>query len=245
MRREHDFMIVAEGLTKKYKEFISLDDLNLQVSRGEIFGFLGHNGAGKTTTVNILTTLLSPTSGRASICGFDIQDESRQVRERIGYLPENAKFYEDLTAFENLAFFARLSGVKNPGEKISEVLTFLDFQGIENKKLGEFSKGMRQRIGIAQAIIHDPEVLFLDEPTSGLDPRGIKHLREVILRLNSEKGMTIFMNTHLLSEVARTCTTIGVLSHGRLIYKDSLENTLDTFRDEVSLETIYLENLAG
>ncbi|NOX32135.1 MAG: ABC transporter ATP-binding protein [Deltaproteobacteria bacterium] len=244
MDQHHDFLIVTDGLTKKYNTVPALDNLNLQVSRGEVFGFLGHNGAGKTTTVNILTSLLVPTSGRASICGFDVQAESKQARGKIGYLPENVKFYEDLTAYENLEFFARLSGVKHPAEKISKVLAFLDFPGIENKKLGEFSKGMRQRIGIAQAIIHEPEVLFLDEPTSGLDPMGIKHLREVILRLNREKGMTIFMNTHLLSEVARTCTTIGVLNHGRLVYKDSLENTLKTFTDDVSLETIYLDTLS-
>ncbi|GBE14781.1 putative ABC transporter ATP-binding protein YbhF [bacterium BMS3Abin14] len=129
MRREHDFMIVAEGLTKKYKEFISLDDLNLQVSRGEIFGFLGHNGAGKTTTVNILTTLLSPTSGRASICGFDIQDESRQVRERIDYLPENVKFYEDLTAFENLAFFCQAIRREKSGGKNQRGVDLPGFSG--------------------------------------------------------------------------------------------------------------------
>jgi ABC-2 type transport system ATP-binding protein len=134
---------------------------------------------------------------------------------------------------------ARLSGIENPKNKIDEVLKFIDFTGYENKKLGEFSKGMRQRIGIAQAILHDPEVLFLDEPTSGLDPMGIKKLREIIIKLNKEKGMTIFMNTHLLSEVAKTCTTIGVLNHGKLIYIDSLENTIKKFKDEASLEEIY------
>lgn len=233
------YIVDARSLTKKYKNVLSLDNLNLQVERGEIFGFLGHNGAGKTTTINILTTLLEPTSGTASVCGFDIGKESIKVREKIGYLPENVKFYENLTAFENLEFFAKLSGIKEPKTKIHEVLEFLDFRGVEQKKVGEFSKGMRQRIGIAQAIIHSPEVLFLDEPTSGLDPSGIRNLREVILRLNNEKGITIFMNTHLLSEVSKTCTTIGVLNHGRLIYKDSLDNTLAKFKDDVSLEAIY------
>jgi ABC-2 type transport system ATP-binding protein len=234
-----NIIIDTKSLTKKYKNIIALDNLNLQVSRGEIFGFLGHNGAGKTTTVNILTTLLAPTSGSAKICGFDVNKDSLEVRKRIGYLPENVKFYENLTAYENLEFFAKLSGLKNPKSKIDEVLKFLEFQGFENRKLGEFSKGMRQRIGIAQAIIHEPEVLFLDEPTSGLDPMGVKNLREIILKLNQEKNITIFMNTHLLSEVAKTCTTIGVLNHGKLIYKDSLENTMAKFKDDVSLEAIY------
>ncbi len=240
MPKSDKIVIEVHSLTKKYKDFTALTDLNLEVKKGEIFGFLGHNGAGKTTTVNILTTLLEPTSGSAAVCGFDSQKDSLEVRKRIGYLPENVKFYEDLTAFENLEFFAKLSGIQKPKDKIAEVLDFLDFKGFENKKLGEFSKGMRQRIGIAQAIIHDPEVLFLDEPTSGLDPMGIKNLREVIIELNKKKGITIFMNTHLLSEVAKTCTSIGVLNHGKLIYKDSLSNTLKRFRDEVSLEEIYL-----
>jgi ABC-2 type transport system ATP-binding protein len=228
------------GLTKRYKDLVALDNLNLQVNKGEIFGFLGHNGAGKTTTVNILTTLLSPTEGGARICGLDIQKNSMDVRKKIGYLPENVKFYENLTAYENLSFFAKLSGIQNPKVKIFEVLDYLEFRGFENKKIGEFSKGMKQRIGIAQAIMHDPEILFLDEPTSGLDPSGVKKLREVILNLNKEEHITIFMNTHLLSEVARTCSTIGILSHGSLIYKDSLENTLNKFKDETTLEDIFL-----
>ena len=232
-------IILTNNLTKKYKNDIALQNLNLKIDKGEIFGFLGHNGAGKTTTVSMLTTLINPTSGTASICGYDTQTESIEVQKRIGYLPENVKFYDNLTIYENLEYLAKLSGIDNPKEKIDEVLRFIDFTGYENKKLGEFSKGMRQRIGIAQAILHDPEVLFLDEPTSGLDPMGIKKLREIIIKLNKEKGMTIFMNTHLLSEVAKTCTTIGVLNHGKLIYLDSLENTMKKFKDESSLEEIY------
>lgn len=234
-------MIETKSLSHVYNRVTAVNDLSLQIYEGEIFGFLGHNGAGKTTTISILTTLLKQTSGTATIAGYDTVKESIEVRRCIGYLPENVTFYNNLTAYENLAYFARLSGVKNVKQKITEVLDFLDFQGIENKKLGEFSKGMRQRIGIAQAILHEPKVLFLDEPTSGLDPMGIKNLRTIIIRLNKEKGMTIFMNTHLLSEVAKICTTIGVLNHGKLIYKDSLEHTLKKFPDEVSLEEIYVQ----
>lgn len=186
---------------------VVVNDLDLTINKGEIFGFLGHNGAGKTTTVSILTTLLDLSSGSATVCGFDTQKESIEVQKRIGYLPENVKFYDNLTVYENLEYLAKLSGIENPKNKIDEILKFIDFTGYEDKKIGEFSKGMRQRIGIAQAILHDPEVLFLDEPTSGLDPMGIKKLREIIIKLNKEKGMTIFMNTHLLSEVAKTCTT--------------------------------------
>lgn len=239
MNNDDKSIISTHALNKKYKDIFALNSLNLTVHEGEIFGFLGHNGAGKTTTVSILTTLLPPTSGTASVCGFDIVKDSIEVKKSIGYLPENVKFYDNLTAYDNLAYLANLSGIHDPKEKITETLEFLEFTGIENKKLGEFSKGMRQRIGIAQAILHDPKVLFLDEPTTGLDPMGIKKLRETIVKLNKEKNMTIFMNTHLLSEVAKTCTTIGVLNHGKLIYKDSLENTLKRFHDEASLEEIY------
>ena len=234
-------IIETTNLSHIYNSHAALKNLNMTIYSGEIFGFLGHNGAGKTTTISILTTLLTQTSGKATIAGFDTVKESMHVRQQIGYLPENVTFYNNLTAYENLAYFAKLSGVENVRRKISEVLNFLDFKGIENKKLGEFSKGMRQRIGIAQAIIHDPKVLFLDEPTSGLDPLGIKNLREIIIKLNREKNITIFMNTHLLSEVAKTCTSIGVLNHGKLIYKDTLKNTLKKFPDEVSLEGIYIQ----
>ncbi|MCL4338444.1 ABC transporter ATP-binding protein [Patescibacteria group bacterium] len=234
-------IIETIDLSHRYNTHNALDNLNLTIYSGEIFGFLGHNGAGKTTTVNILTTLLKQTSGTAKIAGLDTVKESIEVRRHIGYLPENVTFYNNLTAFENLAYFAKLSGVKNVEAKVIEVLTYLNFSEVKDKKLGGFSKGMRQRIGIAQAIIHEPEILFLDEPTSGLDPLGIKNLREIIIRLNHEKQITIFMNTHLLSEVAKTCTTIGVLNHGRLIYKDSLKNTLKRFPTEVSLEEIYVQ----
>ena len=234
-------IIETKSLSHSYNSHHALDDLDLAVYEGEIFGFLGHNGAGKTTTINILTTLMQPSSGTAMVAGYDTVKQSMQVRQQIGYLPENVTFYNNLTAFENLSFFAKLSGVHDVRKHIKEVLDFLDFHGIESKKLGEFSKGMRQRIGIAQAIIHGPKILFLDEPTSGLDPLGIKNLREIIIRLNKEKHLTIFMNTHLLSEVAKTCTSIGVLNHGKLIYKDTLDNTLRRFPSEVSLEEIYVQ----
>jgi ABC-2 type transport system ATP-binding protein len=237
---EDPFIITMQALSKKYDGVFAVDSLTLQVQKGAIFGFLGHNGAGKTTTVNMLTTLLQPTSGSALVAGFDITNESIEVRKRIGYLPENVQFYDGMTAYENLEFFARLSGMRKPRERILQVLDFLDATEYCEKKMKVFSKGMRQRIGIAQAILHDPKVLFLDEPTSGLDPLGVKQLRETILRLNKERGMTIFMNTHLLSEVMKTCTTIGILSHGRLIRADSLSNILKSFNDESSLEQIYL-----
>ncbi|MHB1064622.1 MAG: ABC transporter ATP-binding protein [Georgenia sp.] len=236
----NDIAIESVGLAKSYGDKPALGGLDLTISSGEIFGLLGHNGAGKTTTVNILTTLLAPTRGSVRVAGADCVRDADRVRRLIGYLPENVQFYDNLTTMENLRFFAHLSGVRRPDARIHEVLAYLDFTGHDDARVGTFSKGMRQRVGIAQAILHRPTVLFLDEPTSGLDPEGVRQLREVIIGLNRDLGMTIFMNTHLLSEVTMTCTSIGILSHGHLVHHDSLAATLGSFPDEGSLEDIYM-----
>jgi len=163
------------------------------------------------------------------------------VRRAIGYLPENVQFSDSPTLMENLRFFAQLSGLLRPDQRIRDVLRILDFEGHERQKLGTFSKGMRQCVGIAQAILHSPSVLFLDEPTSGLDPEGVRTLRETVVRLNVEFGMTIFMNTHLLSEVTKTCTSIGILRAGKLVHHDTLAQALADFPGEDSLEHIYFQ----
>lgn len=232
--------IQTEALSKAYDRVEALRPLNLTIEVGEVFGLLGHNGAGKTTTVNMLTTLLPPTTGRASVFGADVVKEADEARRAIGYLPENVQFYDNLTTYENLRFFADLSGMRKPQARIAEVLEYLEFAGNRDRRVGSFSKGMRQRVGIAQAILHEPQVLFLDEPTSGLDPEGVHQLREIIIALRRDLGMTIFMNTHLLSEVTMTCTSIGILSHGVLVYQDSLDATLNAFPGEQSLENIYM-----
>lgn len=234
--------IATTGLTRSYSETVALHPLTMTVAKGEVFGFLGHNGAGKTTTIQLLTTLARPTTGRASVAGHDILTDPMAVRRSIGYVPENVRLYDTFTTRENLIFFAQLSAVDHPSDRVAETLDFLDIADLADRRVGEFSKGMRQRVGLAQAILHGPEVLFLDEPTSGLDPMGVKLLRRVIERLNAD-GMTIFMNTHLLGEVARTCTSIGILSHGRLVFQDRIDAVSHLYGDEKALEALYLSVL--
>ncbi len=232
--------IEMRGLGHSYNGSPVLHNIDLTIERGEVFGFLGHNGAGKTTTVNILTTLITPTHGTALVNGYDVITDRRRVNAHIGYLPSEVRMYPHMTARENLTFFAELSGVESPNRAVAETLEYLDCSELADLRVGSFSTGMRQRIGIAQAIVHRPSVLFLDEPTAGLDPAGIRQLRRTILDLNADLGMTVFMNTHQLSEVSKVCTTIGVLNHGELIYKDSMEATMRRFPDEMSLEDIYV-----
>lgn len=234
-------MLITENLGKKYGDFSAVENLSLSVKEGSIFGFLGHNGAGKTTTISMLTTLILPTSGKASIGGYDVVKDNLKVRNLIGYLPENVTLYGDLTAVENLRFFGKLSGVKDVDASIEDILKLLDFTEWKNRKVKTYSKGMRQRIGIAQAILHKPKILFLDEPTSGLDPQGTKELRDILLLLNKELGTTIFMNTHLLSEVTKLCTDIGIISKGKLLLADSIKNIEKKFPEEKSLEEIYFK----
>ena len=238
-------MLITEKLTKKYDNFTAVEDLNLTVKEGAIFGFLGHNGAGKTTTLSMLTTLILPTSGRASIAGLDVVKDNLKVRGLLGYLPESVMLYGDLTAVENLRYFGKLSGVEKVDTRIDEVLGMLKFTDWKDKKVKTFSKGMKQRIGIAQALLHKPKILFLDEPTSGLDPQGTKEMRDILQMLNTELGTTIFMNTHLLSEVTKICTDIGIISHGKLLLADSLANIEKRFPEAKSLEEIYFKIEGG
>ena len=233
-------MISLRHLSQTFDVVPAVDDLTFDIAEGEVFGFLGHNGAGKTTTVHMLTTLARPSGGTAKIGGADIVADPMTVRRNIGYVPENVRLYDTLTAQENLIFFARLSGIADPASRVGETLELLGCADLAQRRVGGFSKGMRQRIGLAQAILHRPAVLFLDEPTSGLDPMGIKMLRDVIALLNRQLGMTIFMNTHLISEIAKTCTSIGVLSHGRLVYHDTMQAVIARYGSDSALEELYL-----
>ena len=215
--------IRTDGLTKHYtrgfwrpRPYAALEDLSLQVDQGEVFGFLGPNGAGKTTTLKLLMQLIYPTSGRAEILGRPVGDVS--VRRRIGYLPENPYFYDNLTAEELLVYFARVFGYP-PAEGRRRASRLLDEVGIGAERrfqLRKFSKGMVQRVGIAQALINEPEVVFLDEPMSGLDPLGRRDVRELILRLR-DRGCAVFFSSHVLSDAEALCSRVAVLVKGRLM----------------------------
>ncbi len=209
------------GLVKKR----ILKGVSFVVRRGEVFGFIGPNGAGKTTTLKVLMGLISPTEGSASILGHDISEDD--FRKHVGYLPEHPYFYEFLTGSELLAFYAELSGVPRAKRKarIEELLRWVGLEEAGDQRLRGYSKGMKQRVGIAQALIHDPSVVFLDEPMSGLDPVGRREIRNLILRLRSE-GKTVFMNSHILSDVESICDRVAIIVQGEIRYEGSVSEFL-------------------
>jgi ABC-2 type transport system ATP-binding protein len=222
--------IETEGLTKIFrslgrKPLVAVQDLNLKVPVGSVFGFLGPNGAGKTTTLNLLLGNLRPTRGTGRIFGYPIGNP--EVRRLIGYLPEKFQFHDFLTAEEFLDFHARLLGLPSSvrRQRIDAVLEFVGLQGRRRSKVREFSRGMLQRLGIAQALLNEPKLVILDEPTSALDPLGRWEVRNLILRLK-EQGVTVFLNSHLLSEVEMTCDAVAILNKGRLVFQGRLDELL-------------------
>ncbi|HEY43910.1 MAG TPA: ABC transporter ATP-binding protein [Anaerolineae bacterium] len=204
-------MIQTENLTKRFGDILAVDDLTLELEAGEVFGFLGPNGAGKTTTIRMLTALISPTSGGATVLGWKIGQEDGQIRRRVGILTESPGLYEGLSAERNLAFFARLYEVEDIAQQVERYLRMLGLWDRRAESAGTFSKGMRQKLAIARALLHEPQALFLDEPTSALDPEAAHMVREFIASLKHE-GRTIFLCTHNLDEADRLCDRIAVFN---------------------------------
>ena len=216
-------MIEVRSLTKKFNGRTVLNEISFQVKEGEIFGYLGPNGAGKTTTMRIILGLLKPTAGKALVWGQNL-GENEGLRRRIGVLLEHDGLYERISAYENLDYYAQLYGVSNRVEKIENLLEFTGLSDRKDDKVGKFSKGMKRKLALARAIIHDPDVLFLDEPSAGLDPEAQKMVRDLILRLSGEERMTVFLNSHDLDEVQRICSKIAILQRGEIKAYDTVDN---------------------
>jgi len=219
-----NFAVETQDLTKKYDGVTVVNHLNLHVKEGEVFGLLGPNGAGKTTTILMLLGLTEPDSGTARICGFDPTRNPLHVKRLIGYLPENVGFYSNLTARENLKFIAELNNIDKAetNRRIDEILQMTGLDKSTDLAVGKFSRGMKQRLGIADVLIKQPKIVFLDEPTSGLDPEGIIQLLELIANL-PKKGTTVVLSSHQLYQVQKVCTSVGILSKGEMVIEGSLD----------------------
>ena len=235
-------MIEVEHLTKRYGRVTAVDDVSFRVERGEILGFLGPNGAGKTTTMRVITGYMPATEGRAVVAGFDVFAQPIQAKRRVGYLPETPPLYPEMTVREYLAFVARIKGVAAADRKsrVRETMERTDIADMADRHCGKLSKGYRQRVGLAQAILHNPDVLVLDEPTAGLDPKQIIHTRQLIKGLAGDH--TIILSTHILPEVAQTCQRVVIINKGRVVAVDTPDNLTTRLRGS---ETMYLEVAAG
>jgi len=214
-------MIEVEGLTKDYGPRRAINNLTFKVNPGEILGFLGPNGAGKTTTMRILSGYMPPTWGVAKVAGFDVVDQSLEVRKRVGYLPETVPLYPDMTVFEYLKYMSDLRHIKNADERVDDVLDIVHMDERANGYISNLSKGMRQRIGLAQALLHEPEVLILDEPTIGLDPAQIREVRTLIREIG--KHRTVLLSTHILSEAQQICDRVLIINKGEIVVEDTPE----------------------
>jgi len=229
-------MIKVNNLTKRYENgFLAVNNLNIHVKKGDIFGFLGPNGAGKTTTIRMLNGLIKPTDGKVYVEG------------NLGVLPESHGYYNWMTGFEYLMFFAELYGVSKEQRK-SRVLEVIDMVGMTEKQhitIGQYSRGMRQRIGIAKTIVHEPSLIFLDEPTLGLDPQGQKDIQKIIKDLNQKHGVTIFITSHLLKEISEICNRVAIVKHGELLEEGEITELVEQYQEKMAedKEKITLEDI--
>lgn len=218
-------VVETHNLTKRYHDKLAVNTLNLVIQEGEIFGFLGPNGAGKTTTILMLLGLTEPTSGRASVCGFDPTREPLEVKRRVGYLPENPGFYEDLSARENLLYMARLNRIPEDeaSRRTSEVLEQVGLSEDGRRLVREYSRGMKQRLGIAEVLVKNPSAVILDEPTLGIDPDGAIQVLELIKGLNREHRLTVMLSSHQLQQVQQICNRVGIIVKGRLVVQGEMD----------------------
>ena len=218
-------VIETTNLTKRYRDKVAVNELNLKVEEGEIFGFLGPNGAGKTTTILMLLGLTEPTGGHASVCGFDPTRQPLQVKKRVGYLPEKPGFYEDMTASENLLYIARLNRIPEAesNRRISQLLEQVGLAEDGHRPVKEFSHGMKQRLGIAEVLVKEPQTVILDEPTLGIDPDGVARILELITGLSRAQGLTVLLCSHQLHQVQQICHRIGIIVKGKMVVQGELD----------------------
>jgi len=218
-------VVETKGLTKTYGNLTAVDEINLSIEEGEIFGFLGPNGAGKTTTILMLLGLTEPTSGKATVYGYDPTVNPLKVKSLVGYLPERVGFYEDLTAWQNLSFTAELNRLspKSARERIDRLLTWVGLGDVAHERVGKFSRGMKQRLGIADVLIKEPKLIILDEPTAGIDPQGANQILDLIADISRERKTTVVFSSHLLHHVQRICSSIAIMVKGRLVTQGKIE----------------------
>ncbi len=237
-------IIEMTGLTKRYNRFTAVDRIDLNIREGEIFGLLGPNGAGKSTTILMILGLTEPTGGKVSVSGINSTTHPVEVRRRVGYLPEDVGFYEDMTGFENLVYTAELNGISR-GEAKEKAVELLHRVGLGEelkKRTGQYSKGMRQRLGLADVMIKDPEVIILDEPTSGIDPAGVQDFIRLIQQLSDETGLTVLFSSHHLNQVQTVCDRAALFNQGRLLTVLDINDLKDT---PGRLEEVYNDYLGG
>jgi ABC-2 type transport system ATP-binding protein len=234
-------MIEVSGLTKRYGDLLAVDDVSFRVDRGQILGFLGPNGAGKTSTMRMITGFMPPTAGSVRVDGFDTVEDSMEVRRRIGYLPENPPLYPDMSVCDYLRFVARLKGLPRAevGDAVERATDICGLDHVKARLTGHLSKGYRQRVGLAQALIHDPQVLVLDEPTIGLDPRQIIDIRKLIRTLGGDR--TVILSTHILPEVMQVCERVVIINDGAI----TTEGLLEDLTQGRSLEQVFLDAVSG
>jgi len=228
--------IRVEGLTKLYGQQKAIDGISFTAGPG-VLGFLGPNGAGKSTTMKILTGFIPQTGGKAEVCGFDINTHTLEVKRNIGYLPESNALYTEMYVKESLSFVADIHGIPDSQKRISDIIEQTGLGPEQHKKIGQLSKGYKQRVGLAQAILHDPQVLILDEPTSGLDPNQLIGIRQLIVDLGKTK--TIILSTHIMQEVEAVCSQVIIINKGKIVTNDTLKNLKGT-NGENSLEQIFI-----
>ena len=231
--------VKVEQLTKVYQNQRAVDEISFEAKKGQVLGFLGPNGAGKTTTMKIITCFIPQTEGKVTVCGYDTQTSPMEVRQRIGYLPEHNPLYKDMYVKEYLGFVGGLHKVKNKKQKVAEMIERVGLGREQHKLIGALSKGYRQRVGLAQAMLHDPDVLILDEPTSGLDPNQLVEIRKLIIDLGKEK--TVIFSTHIMQEVQAICDRVLIINRGKVVANDPVEALQDRISGSTTVTIEFLE----